>query len=361
MSKSNKAAPKGDVYWIAADWHNRVEHPDADPVEHQALDAWLRADPRHAAAYRAVERAWNDTREVATDRPILELRREALAPISPHEARVPGLRLRAASGLRPLAAVVVLVLIIACVAIPSLREYVAAPAPLPGEKLDAGIFTTAIGERSTLTLSDGSMVMLDTRSRIDVAYSSRQRRVRLVSGRAWFKVARNTARPFVVQAGDRQIVALGTAFDVRLGRNKDLQVTLAEGSIQVEAIQSVFARIMQPAVPVSVLIPGDSLVVADAKPVLSHKVDVGRIASWRDGLLIFDDDTLGSAIEEINRYSTLQIELADPALATLRLSGVFKAGHSQSFVQTVVGHFPIAVIEQTDSRVVLASGPTAPP
>ena len=181
-----------------------------------------------------------------------------------------------------------------------------------------------------------------------------QRRVRLVSGQAWFQVAHNTARPFVVDAGDRRITALGTAFDVRLGRDeRTVQITLAEGRLAVEAIQSRLVRLIRAAPPASVLIPGDSLVVSDAKPVLSREADVAKISSWRQGHLIFEGDTLEKAVEEVNRYSSMQIVVAEPSLANLPVSGVFQAGHSRSFIETVTGHYPISAAEQPDGRVVL--------
>src|SRR5262249_55156254 len=170
------------------------------------------------------------------------------------------------------AAAAIIVAVVAFYALPSSLQYGSAAGPTrAGQKLDGGIFTTAVGERSTVALSDGSSVVLDTQSRIDVAYSPDQRRVRLTSGQAWFQVAHNAGWPFVVEAGDRRITALGTAFDVRLGnRENSVQVTLVEGKVAVEAIQSPLARFIRSAPPASVLSPGDSLVVSGAQPVLSR-------------------------------------------------------------------------------------------
>jgi transmembrane sensor len=129
--------------------------------------------------------------------------------------------------------------------------------------------------------------------------------------------------------------------------------------VTVEAIRSPLARLIRPAPPALVLTPGDSLLVSDIEPVHLERADVAKIASWRLGQLIFDNDTLGSAVQEVNRYSNTQIVLADPALAKLRVSGVFNAGHSQSFIETIIGHYPISAVERSDGRVVLTPKPSA--
>src|SRR6185437_14303563 len=357
-----------DPYAIAAEWHTRMDDPSAGPLDRAELDVWLHEHPRHAAAYKAIERMCESTRKMATDPRILKFRHEALAAVSPPDARksrksfLSRLRMIGEGmGVGPLkflaaASLIAIAVGAALFAQPLLREYTAAEKPtLIGQKLDTGVFTTAVGERSTVALSDGSSVVLDTQSRIDVAYSPNERHVRLVSGQAWFQVARNPGRPFVVDAGDRRITALGTAFDVRLGSpEKSVQVTLVEGRVAVEAIQSPLTRMIRSAQPRSVLIPGDSLVVSHARPILSHRADVVKISGWRQGRLIFEGDTLGAAVAEMNRYSHCQIVLAHPSLANLPVSGVFQAGHSRSFIEAVTGHYSIAVSEQADGRVLLA-------
>jgi transmembrane sensor len=356
MTDVNKHIEHADVYAIAADWHTRMDDADAGPIDRARLDAWLGEDPRHAEAYRAVEYTCVAMRKAGADPRILEFRHEALAAVSWKRRLSLRRAWQTASARRLLliAASIFIVVSAAFLALPSLRGYGSASGPtLAGQKLDAGIFTTAVGEHSTVTLSDGSSIVLDTQSRIDVSYSPEQRAVRLVSGQAWFQVAHNTAWPFVVDAGDRRITALGTAFDERLDvRVGTVHVTLVEGKVAVEAIQSPLTRLIRPSSPASMLAPGDSLVVSGALPTLSRRADLAKIGSWRQGQIIFDDDTLQSAIAEMNRYSTQQIALADPSLAALRVSGVFKGGHSRNFVEAVTGHYPISA-EYVDGRIVL--------
>ncbi len=368
MSTQLNKYEEPDLYALAAEWHTRMDDPNAGPIDRAELDVWLHEDPGHAAAYKAIERMWDNTRKMAADPRILKFRYEALAAVAPPDTRGAvksfSSRLRvigAVVGARPsrllaTASVIAIAVGVALLAQPLLREHGSVEKPtLASQKPDAGIFATVVGERSTVALSDGSSVVLDTQSRIDVAYSPEQRHVRLVSGQAWFQVAHNPARPFVVDAADRRITALGTAFDVRLGSpEKSVQVTLIEGRVAVEAIQSPLARLVQSAQTRSVLIPGDSLTVSHARPILSHRADVAKISGWRQGQVIFEGDTLEAAVAEMNRYSHCQIVLGDTALAKLPVSGVFQAGHSRSFIETVTGYYPIAASEQTDGSVLLA-------
>ena len=83
--------------------------------------------------------------------------------------------------------------------------------------------------------------------------------------------------------------------------------------------------------------------------------DVAKATSWREGQIIFDDDTLAMAAAEVNRYSAKKIVLADPRLAELRMSGVFIAGHSDSFVETITGNFPIKVSSDPHGQIVLTT------
>jgi ferric-dicitrate binding protein FerR (iron transport regulator) len=157
------------------------------------------------------------------------------------------------------------------------------------------------------------------------------------------------------EAGEQRVTALGTAFDVRLADKGSVQVALAEGRITVETIQSKIAAPIMPSSKVSVLDPGESLTAAGRESAAERKADVAKIAGWRMGRVVFDDDTLGNAVAEVNRYSNTAIVLADPALTGLRVSGVFLVGHSESFIETVTGHYPIQIAERSANRIVLAA------
>jgi transmembrane sensor len=327
-----------DVFAVAAYWHGLLEGGELAAEQRKRFDEWLAADPHNRAAYVLVERAWTGMANAGVDERILSMRREALAaPGNPVAGR---LRIGAIA-----ASIVVAVALV--VGVLSHHRW-------PGADPSGGEFATEVGQRSSITLADGSTVVLNTESRIRVAFDAHVRRVQLLAGQAWFEVAKNQVRPFVVEAGDRIVTAHGTAFDVRLEDHDRIQVTLVEGRVSVEAIKDEGAG---PNVPADHedLLPGDQLIVAPTLPAAKHKADVAKATSWREGQIIFDDDTLGNAVAEVNRYSTKKIVLADPRLASLRMSGVFIAGHSESFVETVTGNFPIKVIADSDGKLLLTA------
>jgi transmembrane sensor len=332
-----KATPC-DPLEVAAHWHGVFDDGEPDAGQRERFETWLAADLAHRAAYASVERAWSGMAGARVDHRILAMRRAALA--EPRHPRSGWVRSAA------IAASLILVVGLATGILLRYSPWSANP--------NAGEFATQVGERSSIILTDGSTVVLNTDSRIRVAFDGQVRRVQLLAGQAWFEVAKNQPRPFVVEAGDRKVTAHGTAFDVRLDGHDQVQVTLIEGRVSVEALNSSGAG---PNIPADHedLLPGDQLIVTGARPASKRKTDVAKATSWREGQIIFDDDTLAAAIAEVNRYSAKKIVLADPRLASLRMSGVFIAGHSDSFVETVTGNFPIKVTSNSDGQLLLTA------
>ena len=325
----------GDAFEVAARWHSQFEDGEPDAATRERFEAWLAADTKNRTAYESVLRSWAGMAGAAVDDRILKMRREALsAPQKRHF-----------KSLRPISIAASIVVIAVVTGI--LIRYNS----LPGHS-DAGVYATQVGQRSTITLADGSTVVLNTASRIHVDFDAQVRRVQLLAGQAWFEIAKNQPLPFVVEAGDRRVTAHGTAFDVRLDDHDQVQVTLIEGRVSVDTVNASGAG---PKVPEHEdLLPGDQLTVTATRPAMKRKTDVAKVVIWREGQIIFDDDTLATAVAEVNRYSPKKIIL-DPRLANLRMSGVFVAGHSDSFVQTVTGHFPIKATPDGEGQLLLTA------
>lgn len=330
--------PPRDPWEVAAYWHGVFDDGEPAPAQRERFDTWLAADPAHRAAYASVERTWAGMANAGVDDRILAMRRAALAA-----PRHPRARWIGPAGIA--ASVVVAVALVVGV-LGRHGPWNANP--------NTDEFATQVGERSSITLADGSTVVLNTASRMKVAFNPQVRRVQLLAGQAWFEVAKNQPRPFVVEAGDRKVTAHGTAFDVRLEDHDRVQVTLIEGRVSVETLKASGAG---PNISADHedLLPGDQLVVTGTRPATKRKTDVAKATSWREGQIIFDDDTLSSAVAEVNRYSARKVVLADPRLASLRMSGVFIAGHSDSFVETVTGNFPIKVTTDSDGQILLTA------
>lgn len=320
----------------AVRWRVLRDQRELTTAEAQAFSEWLQ-DPQHAAAYDEASRAWAIIRPDAGNARLERLREEALA-LSP-----PGSR----SWQHPaLAAAVAGVLIAGTVWLWSRASTHAVRAPTIAS---SGITTmrdyvTARGERLEITLPDGSNVSLNTDTALDVEFSEGQRLVRLRRGQAAFSVAHDSTRPFVVQAGDRQVRATGTLFDVYLAQNR-LQVVLAEGEVIVTRLQAG----ERAARPVR-LSPGQALV---ARPGAADEVqtrDARRALRWRDGFVEFNDTSLAEAVAEMNRYSEVPVTLRDERTGALRISGVFRTDQPDQFLTVIQEVLPVRVHTSPDGR-----------
>jgi transmembrane sensor len=185
-------------------------------------------------------------------------------------------------------------------------------------------FTTAVGELSTFHLADGSVVTLSTDSAVKVDPWNRERRLSLLRGQAFFKVAKDAARPFVVAVGDKLVTAVGTAFDVRLDPGK-LSVTLLEGRVRIAGPSPRGDRMVE-------MSAGSKFVAADAADWNIAAVDAVKEASWLQGRLVFDGEPLSAVVAEMNRFSTRKLRVSDPRVAATPVSGVFKTGQVDAFV-----------------------------
>jgi transmembrane sensor len=215
------------------------------------------------------------------------------------------------------------------------------------------VFATAHGERRILMLSDGSRLMLNTNSRVSVAFSSRARRITLETGQARFDVARNPARPFVVQAGEHQIVAIGTTFDVRWTSDR-LSIVLVEGRVAIlPASGSPIAATSPSALTLEA---GERLKFEGPALAVRSVARLDREEAWVTGRVIFDSTRLGAAVEEINRYAPQRIRLTNPALAELLVSGTFSVDDAGAFARTVAQVFSLRITEDPDA-IVLGSAP----
>jgi transmembrane sensor len=193
--------------------------------------------------------------------------------------------------------------------------------------------TTARGEQRSLVLADGSRVILDTATRLRLHFSRERRALELLTGQAHFDVAKDPARPFIVTAGDKQVIAVGTAFDV----SRELGVTsvmLTEGKIVVR--QDGAAHVLD-----QTLSPGDRLIFQPDTRVRQDRPNIAAATAWQTGQVVFDDVPLSEAVEHMNRYESKPIVIADPAVGSLHISGAYKSGNADAFVKSVSILLPV--------------------
>ena len=311
----------------AAEWAVRLHAGALSEDARAQLDLWLAADERHAPALRFAEQTWAALGELA-----LEAR--PLAHRLPPAAARPAPVTRRRRPLRWVGRAAVLSLVLAV-------GWVSGPTLLLQMQSD---YRTGAGEIRTVQLDDGSSVELDASSAISIDYDSNERRISLLAGSAVFDVApmgEAETRPFVVQSAGGRTRALGTQFVV--GREGSEQAWV--GVLQHSVAVSLQAPPVQGAAQYT-LEEGQSARYSAKNGVQPLPgFDLSAATSWRRGVLIFDRQPLGQVIEQLNRYRPGQILLANPALASRQVSGVFRLELLDSALQTLTRELHIQRIE----------------
>lgn len=307
----------------AADWFVRLNQRKVDRQDVVAFSEWRR-DPFNAGAFERLDALWGAAGTLAHDPEIVALTEalKAEARQGPKTTAPP----RRSPGWRGLGALAGALLLTALV----------------GGWLwvQPRALSTAVGERRTVVLADGSELTLDTASRVTVRLRGGQRRIELLEGQASFSVAPDPTRPFTVTAGQTRVIALGTRFDVR--RDGDgARVVLEEGRVRVATTAADWT-----------LAPGQGVDTGDARP-RPAPVDVPRQTSWREGRLIFERAPVSEAVAEVNRYSRHKIELEPGAVGEGTVSGAFDAGDQDGFLSALTALYPLRVDRAPDGHVVL--------
>ena len=285
----------GDIQDQAARWAIRLDEGALGRPDQEQLDAWLAADVRRRGALM---------RARAGLHLILENGATARAPT----AGLPLNRRTMAGGFAAMAAAAV-----GAIALPSL---------LGGRR-----YRTDVGESRRVPLADGSLAAINTDTEIDVAFDDQRRAVRLDRGEAWFQVAKDPARPFVVAVGEVQVRAVGTAFSVRR-RAMGVEVLVTEGVVEVSNGNGVARKVSS----------GNRIFVrqngAPARP-LHRPLEMDRALAWRQGQIALDGDTVSAAVAEFNRHNARKIVITDPRLEGRRVVGWFHTNEPESFARAV--------------------------
>ncbi|MBI2511627.1 MAG: FecR domain-containing protein [Opitutae bacterium] len=305
------------------------------PAEQDAYLQWRREDERHAIAVARLEKAWSALDTLAEWRP------EHSQKPNPDLLAVPRRRIwRATGALLALAAAVALAFVI-------FKPFDATPA------------TVQVARQSELrTLADGSVVELNKDAEITVDYSAAERNIKLLRGEAYFTVAKNPDRPFIVTAGGVRVRAVGTVFNVRLS-GSDVDVLVTEGKVRIDPPKpeepgvsgalnaalvgarertTVNAAVPTPLAPEVVEATGD---------------EIESTLAWQGVRIKFRDTPLDEAVAEFNRYNKeTRIVIADRRIAKIPLRGNFRADNADAFVrlaQEILG----VHVDQEDGRYIL--------
>ncbi len=329
---------------------NILNFPDRSPIEEEAarwvvrhdegamtaedrahFEAWRQANPLHAETFNRLSGHWNDLDVLV-----------ALADTPAEKRLLASTKIWAGIGMA--AAVAFAVIFGVNQLTPaSPPEVQVASQQMPD------VYRTRVGDQQKITLEDGSVVTLNTASRIETRMTANERTVRLLEGEAYFEVAHDTARPFRVYAGDGVTMAVGTAFSVRL-KEDAVEVVVSEGKVAYSRVSNV----PEPE-PVAYVAAGETASFADT--IVIEKVDeavVDRKLSWTEGKLVFAGDPLASVVADISRYSDIQFDFATQDLADMRVGGVFVVGEVDDMLDAIETNFGLRVQRMGDGVVRIA-------
>jgi len=207
-------------------------------------------------------------------------------------------------------------------------------------------YSTDVGGHATAPLADGTRVELNTDTRLRADIDEDHRQVWLDRGEAYFEVAHDPARPFVVHAGSRRITVLGTKFLVRRD-GQGVEVAVVEGKVRVDPVRQERAK-------AAVLTRGE-LAVAKGEATLLAVRSIEKVEnelSWREGMLVFDRSTLADAAAEFNRYNHKKLVVVGDAAAAVRIGGSFEADNIDAFARLLKQAFGLSVEERGGEIVI---------
>jgi len=306
----------------AATWLERRDRSDWFEDDQRELDAWLGASTANFLAYQRVAMAWG--------------RAERLVALEPHE-------FQPASAGKPASDRSFFIRAAALVATLTLFALVGASYVLL-PKVET--YSTTIGGHQTIALADGSVVELNTDTVFRADLGLTHRTGWLEKGEAYFSIAHDANRPFVVTAGSHKITVLGTKFSIRKDSDR-LEVALVDGRVWFSADNGAPSQS-------ALMTPGDVL-VATAIGVSVTKETRKRIGddlAWRSGILVFRDTPLAEAAQQYNRYNREKITIRDPFAAAHRISGALPATNTQEFAHIAQKFFGLHVKRDGDEIVI---------
>jgi transmembrane sensor len=296
-------------------WAARLRGRGMSDQDHAALEAWLDADPEH----RHVLGRYRDLSGQLDAKlgPVLESITVVQAGARRRRWRMVGKALAAAAGLA------------IAITVWSHRSQ---------------DFATKTAERHGATLADGSHIELNAQTSLAIDFRSGERHVRLTHGEALFSVAKDPARPFVVETPAGVVRVTGTVFNVRATHDERVEVTVLEGTVRLRATS--------PAVADEAVTPGHQATMSSDRIALrTLPGDAAQdVAAWRLGQAIFNDTPLAEVVERFAAYQTRTVTV-DPAAAELQLGGRYSLDDLDGLLRTIERLLPVRVLRGADGAV----------
>lgn len=336
-------------YDEASVWIAKLDN-DLSAADQEALQEWMAADHENQTVLMEMAILWDKMGDLSR-----------LSDLFPEAGIRPGKSPRFALATAASIFITLLAGVWAVIALnsgdaPDTRQAVIVAAP-------DTVYETAIGEQSTVHLPDGTQLVLNTHSLVEVNYSDQYRLLRLKRGEIHVQVAHVEARPLSVIAGDTIVKAVGTAFSLEISSNQHIELVVTEGKVLVGVHQITPVGVTDDVTP-DIQVSSSVTVMAGEQIILgTPEEEVTNVSpdeievklSWRQGNLVFRGELLEDAVAEIGRYTTVEFEILDDDLKKVRIAGRFRAGDVDGLLATLRENFDISYERTGDGRILLTS------
>lgn len=313
-----KRRPTSEDRDMAAQWVARMDSGHWQHADETALQEWLSADPSRQGLLLQTHATWLMADQLAADQVEAE----------PATTTGQSALWRRRGVLGGLAAAGAAVAVAARFAVLRGVDYV-----------------TQLGEIRRVPLDDGSVMTINSDTQLKVTLGKNLRQIELAQGEAWFEVAKDSARPFVVASGQVRAEAVGTAFSVRK-REAGVEVLVTEGIVETWSDADAGQRLR--------VVAGERALVSERALVhyeAGESASVDRALAWRNGMIDLNGMSLRDAAEEFNRYNQRQIVIANPDVAGEQFDGLFSVSDPEGFAKAVQATLNVTV-DSSDPRVI---------
>lgn len=354
--QSDRVAPKPDVGAEADRWLARINDGPLTPDEARAFNDWLMADPEHERQYQFGQTAMREVPLMRGARDLDALMRPTLYERVTNalydagrwaQERFSGHMVRIPAGLAA-ASAALLLLFFAVQPSPGPEATQVADAPSPATRQ----YETEVAEIRDVTLPDGSIVTLGAASGLEIQFTPKERRIVLSEGEAFFDVAKDPGRPFIVVADTTMVRVLGTKFDICLGGTA-VDVAVLEGRVEIIQPEDDSSVIRDRDIK-HVLTAGQKVAAVHhgrVQPVEAIKAE--NVAAWRRGELIWIDTPVRHIIADLNRYSTSRVVLDNSDIGDIEYTLALQADDVPRGIRLLAGALGLDAVEDTNGSIVL--------
>lgn len=359
MSKPARSLPTVEQMEIAMAWIQRLSEENSSESDTADWLTWYESDDANRQAFDEMQALWIDAGKLGegANGPARIASIEQIDASSTHTVEKVEVRktyLPASVGrvtARTTAAAVAMLVLASTVPLYDLhRRQIAQPS-----NAATGVIASEPAVRHT-RLPDGSSIDLAARTSLAVQYTDAQRTLVLTSGEAFFSVAPNRSRPFVVNSAGVRIRAVGTQFNVREERDRVI-VTVMEGVVDVSSAASDSdVNKNGSAGPLRLNAGNEVTWFVTSGERIVRATTPERALAWRDGRLDYVNETLATVISDLNRYSTTRLVLRDPKIAQMTYTGTVFIRSIDEWLRAMPSEFPIRVVHDSSDIVIVGSG-----